>query len=73
MSNQKIKDNLIEKIRGKEQDLVFAKEVFLQKYGWCNSSSFPDCRWRWCKKIKGQIIAVSLDDAIGIENEITGE
>jgi len=73
MSNQKIKDGLIEKIRDKEQDLVFAKEAYLQKYGWFNSCSFPDCHWRWCKEVEGQTIAVSLGDALIIENEITEE
>ena len=68
--NQEIKQKLIDDLQDKYNNIRFAKEAFLRKYGWDNSCKFPDCCWRWVKEIKGQTIAVSLNDAIDLESEI---
>lgn len=68
--NQKIKDKIIGDLDERTIDIRFAKETFLRKYGWDMTCSFPDHVWRWCKDIKGQTIAVSLDDAVDMEREI---
>ena len=68
---QVLKNDLLENIRTSEENIQYAKEEFLQKYGWATSSEFPGGYWLWVKSVRGQTIAVSLDMAIKIEQNIS--
>jgi hypothetical protein len=65
-----LKNELLRKINDIKLDLDNVQSQFLRKFGWDCSCSFPDCCWRWVKEIKGETIAVSLNDAISIEKNI---
>jgi len=67
---QVLKSKLLDEIQDMKNDLHFKQKAFLRKFGWDESCSFPDCCWRWVKVVKGETIAVSMDDAIRIETKI---
>lgn len=40
-------------------DAEYYRDEFLRAKGWTQSSSYPDCIWRWCKEFNGTPITES--------------
>jgi hypothetical protein len=60
-----------EKLRNMGDGLEEVKQLFLCQSGWHATSEFPDCCWRWTKKMpSGITVAVSVHDAISIEHSL---
>lgn len=62
-----------EPIRLMENDLDYKRTKWLEKYGWEERCNFPDSCWRWCKKIKGQMMTCRKAEAIKIERDFLCE
>ena len=64
------KSSLSDEIQKMKEDVGFKKEAFLRLFGWEASCSFPDACWRWVKSIKGVTLALSLEHAVNLEENI---
>ncbi len=51
----------------KIDSLLEDRARILRKLGWEESSSYPDCCWRWSKVFKGKTITESIDGAFALE------
>lgn len=58
---------VLAKILQLEADLAEARSRYLRLAGWINTSSTPDCRWRWVKEFGGVSYALSEHDAFEME------
>lgn len=61
------KENEYIEIKTKELELESYKKRILLKYGWQEKCGFPDACWRWCKKVNGDLMTLSIKDALRIE------
>lgn len=49
-------------------DAEYYRGEFLRSKGWTESSSYPDCIWRWYKEFDGKPITASrAEDAFRVE------
>ena len=49
------------------RDAEQKRSNFLLLRGWCHTSDFPDCIWRYVKTVKGQTICLNAEDAFRME------
>jgi len=58
---------ILQRVLAAEADASSLREKFLTASGWEQTCDFPDSCWRWCKQIKGKVLALTRDQAFKLE------